>query len=134
MVEMRNDGIAMAAVGWFWWFAFALGLAILGAETGRPGQLVAAGMAGYGIGFIPGLGDFVAEYIDVILLAAVAGTLLITAWHYFRERAQAKKERLAGEAVTTHDEAEALVLDADVFERGPERHPHEPQDPGTATR
>lgn len=48
------DGIAMAAVGWFWWFAFALGLAILGAETGRPGQLVAAGMAGYGIGSLAG--------------------------------------------------------------------------------
>lgn len=48
------DGIAMAAVGWFWWFAFALGLAILGAETGQPGQLVAAGMAGYGIGSLAG--------------------------------------------------------------------------------
>jgi predicted MFS family arabinose efflux permease len=44
----------MAAVGWFWWFAFALGLAILGAETGRPGQLIAAGMAGYGIGSLTG--------------------------------------------------------------------------------
>ena len=48
------DGIAMAAVGWFWWFAFALGLAILGMETGRPGQLVAAGMAGYGVGSLAG--------------------------------------------------------------------------------
>jgi MFS family permease len=48
------DGIAMAAVGWFWWFAFALGLAILGAETGRPGQLIAAGMAGYGVGSLAG--------------------------------------------------------------------------------
>jgi len=48
------DGIAMAAVGWFWWFAFALGLAILGVETGRPGQLIAAGMAGYGAGSLAG--------------------------------------------------------------------------------
>lgn len=48
------DGIALAAVGWFWWFAFTLGLAILGAETGRPGQLVAAGMTGYGIGSLAG--------------------------------------------------------------------------------
>ncbi len=48
------DGIAMAGVGWYWWFAFALGLAILGVETGRPGQLVAAGMAGYGIGSLVG--------------------------------------------------------------------------------
>ncbi len=44
----------MAGIGWYWWFAFALGLAILGVETGRPGQLVAAGMAGYGIGSLVG--------------------------------------------------------------------------------
>lgn len=31
------------------WFAFSLGLAILGAQTGRPGELIAAGMAGYGL-------------------------------------------------------------------------------------
>jgi MFS family permease len=48
------DGIMMAAVGWFWWFGFALGLAILGVETGRPGQLVGAGMAGYGVGSLAG--------------------------------------------------------------------------------
>ncbi len=48
------DGIALAAVGWYWWFAFALGLAILGAQTGRPGQLVAAGMVGYGMGSLAG--------------------------------------------------------------------------------
>jgi MFS family permease len=48
------DGIAMAAVGWFCWFAFALGLAILGAQTGRPGELIAAGMAGYGTGSLAG--------------------------------------------------------------------------------
>ena len=30
-------------------------------------------MFGYGIGFIPGVGDFVAEYIDVILIAVVVG-------------------------------------------------------------
>ena len=48
------DGIVMSAIGWFWWFAFALGLAILGAETGRPGQLIAAGMTGYGIGSLAG--------------------------------------------------------------------------------
>ena len=48
------SGIAIASVGSFCWFAFALGLAILGAETGRPGQLVAAGMAGYGLGSLAG--------------------------------------------------------------------------------
>ena len=48
------DGLIMSGVGWFWWFAFALGLAVLGVETGRPGQLIAAGMAGYGIGSLAG--------------------------------------------------------------------------------
>ncbi len=48
------DGIVMAGVGWFCWFGFALGLAILGVETGQPGQLVAAGMAGYGVGSLAG--------------------------------------------------------------------------------
>jgi MFS family permease len=48
------DGIAMAGVGWFCWFGFALGLAILGVETGQPGQLVATGMAGYGVGSLAG--------------------------------------------------------------------------------
>jgi predicted MFS family arabinose efflux permease len=48
------DGIVMAGIGWFCWFGFALGLAILGVETGRPGQLVAAGMAGYGVGSLAG--------------------------------------------------------------------------------
>lgn len=73
---------------------------------------------GYGIGLIPGVGDFVAEYIDVILLAAVAGTIAFVAFHYFRERAQAKKARLAGDAVTDHDEASALVLDPEVLDHG----------------
>ena len=49
-----RDGITMAAIVWFWWFGFILGLAILGVETGQPGQLVAAGMTGYGIGCLAG--------------------------------------------------------------------------------
>jgi predicted MFS family arabinose efflux permease len=51
---MVADGITMAAVGWFCWFGFALGLAILGVETERPGQLIGAGMAGYGLGSVAG--------------------------------------------------------------------------------
>jgi MFS family permease len=47
-------GIVMSAVGWFWWFAFVLGLAILGVETGQPGLLIGAGMTGYGIGSLAG--------------------------------------------------------------------------------
>ena len=74
-------------------------------------------MAGYVIGFIPGLGDFVAEYIDVILLAAVAGTLAITVWHYFSERRKVARDLAAGgDPDTDATEAEDLVLDADAFD------------------
>lgn len=42
-------GIALAGVGGVVWFAFTLGLALLGVELGRPGDLIAAGMSGYGL-------------------------------------------------------------------------------------
>lgn len=42
-------GILASGVGAFGWFGFSLGLAVRGAETGRPGQLIAAGLTGYGI-------------------------------------------------------------------------------------
>lgn len=42
-------GLGLAGVGGVTWFAFALGLALLGVELGRPGELIAAGMAGYGV-------------------------------------------------------------------------------------
>jgi hypothetical protein len=41
-------GLGLAGVGGVTWFAFALGLALLGVELDRPGELIAAGMAGYG--------------------------------------------------------------------------------------
>ncbi|MET0861265.1 MAG: VTT domain-containing protein [Microbacterium sp.] len=80
-------------------------------------------MLGYAIGFIPWVADLVTEYIDVILLIAVGGTAVITLWHYFSERRKAKKAAVSGaDVVTDHSEAEALVLDPEVFERGPEHH------------
>jgi membrane-associated protein len=78
---------------------------------------------GYGIGLIPGVGEFVAEYIDVILLLAVVGTIGFVAFHYFRERAHAKKAAREGDAVTDHAEAEALVLDPERFDQ-PHRGGH----------
>ncbi len=78
-------------------------------------------MFGYLIGFIPPVAWFVQEYIDLILLAAVGGTALVTLWHYLSERHKAKKLAAAGaDVVTDPDEAQALVLDPEVFERGPE--------------
>lgn len=79
-------------------------------------------MFGYAIGFIPWIADIVTEYIDVILLAAVAGSAGVTLWHYLRERTKARKAAAAGEDVTTDtEEARALVLDSDVFGAAPHR-------------
>jgi membrane-associated protein len=78
-------------------------------------------MFGYLIGFIPPVAYLVREYIDIILLIAVGGTALVTLWHYFRERSKAKKAAATGEdIITDHEEAEHLVLDPEVFDRGPE--------------
>ncbi len=78
-------------------------------------------MFGYLIGFIPPVAFLVREYIDIILLVAVGGTALVTVWHYFSERHKAKKAEAAGaDVVTDPDEAEQLVLDPEVFERGPD--------------
>ena len=49
-------------------------------------------MFGYLIGFIPPVAEFVQNYIDLILLAAVGGTALVTLWHYFSERRKVRKE------------------------------------------
>lgn len=76
---------------------------------------------GYLIGYIPPVADFVQEYIDVILLGAVVITLIPTVWHYFQSASKAKKAAAAGEDVVTDpDEAKHLVLDPEVFDRGPE--------------
>ena len=85
-------------------------------------------MFGYAIGFIPWIADLVTEYIDVILLLAVGGTALVTLWHYLSERHKAKKATAAGEDVVTDaGEARALVLDPEVFDRGPELHTDDEQ-------
>ncbi|SBS70399.1 DedA family protein [uncultured Microbacterium sp.] len=83
-------------------------------------------MFGYLIGFIPPVAWFVSEYIDLILLTAVGGTALITIWHYFSERYKTRKAAAAGEdVVVDHDEAEALVLDPEVFDKEPEFGGHD---------
>ncbi len=83
-------------------------------------------MIGYGIGYIPFLGEFVAEYIDIFLLIAVGGTAIFIVWHYFAEKRKVAKELAAGEdPVVDADEAKALVLDPEVFEHG---HGHDDED------
>ncbi len=69
-------------------------------------------MLGFVIGYIPWIADIVTKYIDLILLAAVGGTALITIWHYFSERRKVKKEQAAGLATETveplEDDAPAI--------------------------
>lgn len=48
-------------------------------------------MFGYVIGFIPPVAWFVQNYIDLILLAAVGGTALVTLWHYLSERRKVRR-------------------------------------------
>ena len=71
--------------------------------------------AGFLLGYIPPLADFVTEYIDVILLAAVCIAVVPTVFHYVQSVLKARKARLAG---TTEDvAAEELVLDKSLFDQ-----------------
>ncbi|MDN3310670.1 VTT domain-containing protein [Microbacterium oryzae] len=76
-------------------------------------------MFGYLIAYIPGVRDIVTEYIDYILLAAVAGTALIVLWHYLQERRHAHDDHQAGEDRGEREQTN-LVLDRDVFDRAPD--------------
>jgi membrane-associated protein len=60
---------------------------------------------GYLLGYIPPVADFVKNYIDLILLAAVVVTVVPAAYHYVRS---AKKARKAGRDTVTPDEGDAL--------------------------
>ncbi len=70
--------------------------------------------AGYLLGSIPLVKDFVVHYIDVILLGAVVVTLVPTIYHYIRSTIKARK---AGSEVLTDAEAEALVVPKADFDR-----------------
>jgi membrane-associated protein len=63
------------------------------------------------------LRHFVVEYIDVILLAAVALTLGVTGYHYIQSMLKARKARKAGDAEVSRAEAEALALAPKDFDQ-----------------
>lgn len=69
--------------------------------------------AGYLLGYIPPVRDFVVEYIDLILLAAVAITLIPTIYHYIQSMVKARRRK---NAAVTVDPAE-LVLDENKFDQ-----------------
>ena len=65
---------------------------------------------GYLLGYVPMIGDFVREYIDIILIIAVLSAIVPTVFHYLQSRRKAKK---AAMHAVSHAEAKALVLDLD---------------------
>ena len=82
--------------------------------------------AGWLLGLIPpfqigdltiDLRNFVVEYIDVILLGAVALTLGVTGYHYIQSTLKARRARKAGDAEVNRAEAEALALAPKDFDQ-----------------
>ncbi len=69
--------------------------------------------AGFLLGYIPPLADFVIEYIDVILLIAVACAVVPTGYHAIRQTLKARKANREGVKPLTDEEAIA-----DIFETG----------------
>lgn len=78
--------------------------------------------AGFLLGYIPPLKEFVVEYIDVILLGAVTVTLVPTVFHYIQSARKARKKRLAGEADGVAN-ADDLVLDQALFDQDKSNDP-----------
>ena len=74
---------------------------------------------GYFLGYIPPVADFVTHYIDLILIAAVLGTLIPTAFHYVQSSRKARKAKTLAAANPVTTDAGSLVLDADVFNGHP---------------
>lgn len=76
-------GIALAGIGGLTWFAFDLGLALLGVELGRPGDLIAAGMSGYGFATVmmsaitPALIQRLPRVCTILLSWAVLGASFV---------------------------------------------------------
>ncbi|WP_344836225.1 MFS transporter [Kribbella ginsengisoli] len=68
--------------GSFTWFAFPLGLSVIGAERSRPGVYLAAGMSGYGLGSVVGTiaSLAVVRRFSPAPLAALAWTLMGLCW------------------------------------------------------
>ena len=69
---------------------------------------------GFLLGYIPPVRDFVRAYIDLILLAAVAVTLVPTIFHYVQSTLKARKANRDGSPLLTDSEAE---LDPKYFDQ-----------------
>jgi hypothetical protein len=67
-------GWIIRGTGCVLWFAFTVGLSVLGEQRGRPGVYLAAGMTGYGVGSLVGtaMALAVVRRLDPVVTAAVA--------------------------------------------------------------
>lgn len=70
-------------------------------------------LAGYLLGYIPPIADFVRNYIDIILLGAVTITVLPTAYHYIQSTRKAKRALREGVEPLSAQEA---ILDQAYFD------------------
>ena len=77
--------------------------------------------AGFLLGYIPPVADFVTHYIDVILLGAVFIAIVPTVYHYIQSVRKARKSR-AAEAAQPTDTSE-LVLDQSLFDQDKSNDP-----------
>jgi len=75
--------------------------------------------AGFLLGYVPVLADFVQSYIDVILLAAVVVTLVPTGIHYLQSSRKAKRTAAAKDAatVTNTGEIRKLTIEPEIFDK-----------------
>ncbi|MEU0094789.1 MFS transporter [Kribbella sp. NPDC006257] len=75
-------GWIMRGTGALMWFAFTLGLSVIGAERGRPGVYLAAGMSGYGVGALLGtsVSLLIVRRVPPMVLATIAWATMGLAW------------------------------------------------------
>lgn len=75
---------------------------------------------GFLIGNIPPVANFVRNYIDLILIAAVTITLIPTVWHYVSSNMNAHKDHSAEVPPLTDAE---VILDPAYFDQNPDNDP-----------
>jgi len=75
-------GWIVRGTGCVTWFAFTLGLSVIGAQRGEPGVYLAAGMTGYGVGSVIGtaISLAVVRRLPPVPLAAMAWAFMGLCW------------------------------------------------------
>ncbi|WP_433157842.1 MFS transporter [Kribbella sp. CA-247076] len=75
-------GWIMRGTGCVTWFAFTLGLSVIGAQRGEPGVYLAAGMTGYGVGSVIGtaISLAVVRRSPPVLLVGLAWAVMGLCW------------------------------------------------------